>query len=560
MLQDRAKQAEYELEQRDRNFVGYHLIVAIAALAVGSTFGPLQALEHAGIDLYPQMEWLLQSGQGAYYQGLTIHGVLNALVWTTFFITGFLTLTMIKGLGRRLRYPVINWVGFLTMVVGLVITAIPLLAGNATVLFTFYPPMQPSSLFYIGLTLVVVGSWIEGLGFYLTYYQWRQENPDTRTPFIAFASLITMVLWQIATIGVAAEILGMLLPASLGWTSGMDPQLARTLFWFTGHPLVYFWLLPAYLSWYAMLPKQVDGKMFSDQLARLAFWLFLLLSVPLGFHHQFVDPGIPNGWKYIHFALTYAVAIPSFMTLFTVVASLEYGAVKRGGSGLFRWMLALPWTKPSVVAQLLAGLLFIFGGIGGIMNASYNVNLALHNTAWVPGHFHLTVASAVTMAFFGISYWLVPYIVGKPLWAPKLALASSWIYFVGMLVFSNAMHTVGLLGAPRRVPLGLAPYVPSEWSGHLWRVGIGGTIMYVGLMLYVVVVLVTALRRKKFAEGEGVEIPVAESRRDVQATPLWLDRWVPWLTATAILVLLAYGPQLYEQLTNAQLNSPSFPP
>ena len=84
--------------------------------------------------------------------------------------------------------------------------------------------------------------------------------------------------------------------------------------------------------------------------------------------------------------------------------------------------------------------------------------------------------------------------------------------------------------------------------------------MYVGLMLYVVVVLVTALRRKKFAEGEGVEIPVAESRRDVQATPLWLDRWVPWLTATAILVLLAYGPQLYEQLTNAQLNSPSFPP
>ena len=153
MLQDRAKQSEYELEKKDRYFVGYHLIVAIAALAVGSTFGPLQALEHAGIDLYPQMTWLVDN----YYQGLTIHGVLNALVWTTFFITGFLTLTMIKGLGRRLRFPIINWIGFLTMVVGVVITAIPLLAGNATVLFTFYPPMQPSSLFYIGLTLVVVG-------------------------------------------------------------------------------------------------------------------------------------------------------------------------------------------------------------------------------------------------------------------------------------------------------------------------------------------------------------------------------------------------------------------
>ena len=129
-----------------------------------------------------------------------------------------------------------------------------------------------------------------------------------------------------------------------------------------------------------------------------------------------------------------------------------------------------------------------------------------------------------------------------------------------MLIFSNAMHTVGLLGAPRRVPLGLAPYVPSEWTGHLWRVGLGGTIMYVGLVAYVVVVAVTALRRKRFADGEGVEVPIAESIRDPQTTPVWLDRWAPWLTASALLILLAYGPQLYEQIVNAQLTSPSFTP
>ncbi len=557
MLQDRRiKQPAYDLTKKERRLVGYHLIVGVLALFVGSTFGPLQALEHAGIDLYPQMDWLVDS----YYQGLTIHGVLNALVWTTFFITGFLTLTTIKGLGRPLKYPWLNFAGFLVMVAGLLITAVPLLAGNATVLFTFYPPMQASSLFYIGLTLVVVGSWMAGWGFMLTFYQWRKDNPDTRSPFIAFATIITVVLWQVATIGVAVEILGFLLPWSLGWTVGIDPQLARTLFWFTGHPLVYYWLLPAYISWYAMLPKQVGGKMFSDQLARLAFWLFLLLSVPLGFHHQFVDPGIPSGWKYIHFVLTYGVAFPSFLTLFTVIASLEYGAVKNGGKGIFGWIRKLPWSDPSVVAQLLAGILFLFGGIGGIMNASYNVNLVLHNTAWVPGHFHLTVGSAVTMTFFGISYWLVPYLTGKPLWGKKLALASSWIYFVGMLVFSNAMHTVGLLGAPRRVPLGSAPYVPDEWVGHLWRVGAGGTLMYIGLVLYVVVIVVTALRKERFAEGEWIEVPVAESIRDAQKTPLWLDSWKPWLTATVLLIFLAYGPQLYEQLTNAQLTSPGYIP
>jgi cytochrome c oxidase subunit 1 len=94
-----------------------------------------------------------------------------------------------------------------------------------------------------------------------------------------------MALWQICTLGIAAEMLGMLIPWSMGLVSGIDPQLARTFFWFTGHPLVYFWLLPAYISWYGLLPKQAGGKLFSEPLARVAFWLFLLLSVPLGFHH-----------------------------------------------------------------------------------------------------------------------------------------------------------------------------------------------------------------------------------------------------------------------------------
>jgi len=556
MLKGRTLQPSYELDKKEKHFVGWHMLVAFSALALGIQFGPLQALEHAGVDLYPQFEWLVNS----YYQGLSLHGVLNALIWTTFFITGFLTLALTKGLGRSLKYPVINWVGFLTMVVGLVTAAIPLLGDTATVLYTFYPPMQASSLFYIGLTLVVVGSWIEGLGMYLTFYGWRKDNPELRSPFVAFASLITMVLWQVATLGVAAEILVLLLPWSLRFVTGVDPELARTLFWFFGHPLVYFWLLPAYLSWYAMLPKQTGGKMFSDSLARLSFWLFLILSTPLGFHHQFTDPGIPSGWKLIHAALTYGVAFPSFLTLFTVVASLEYGARKRGGKGLFGWIRALPWTDPSVNAQLLAGILFLFGGIGGIMNASYSVNLALHNTAWIPGHFHLTVASAATMTFWGISYWLVPYVTGKPLWKPKIALAGNWIYFGGMLIFSNAMHTVGLLGAPRRTPLGTAPYVPAEWSGHLLRVGIGGTIMYIGAMLIIVVVAVTAFRRKRFPEGEGVEIPIAESLRDAQATPLWLDRWKPWLLAIVVLIALAYGPQLFEMITSIQNTSPGFTP
>ena len=542
----------YSLSAKEKSFIGWHLIVAVVALSLGTLFGPLQSLEHAGLNFYPYLQPLIKS----YYQGLTLHGVLNALVWTTFFITGFLTFNVIYGLQRPLRYPTLNKVGFWMMVVGLIVAAIPILLNQASVLYTFYPPMKAHWAYYVGLTVVVVGSWMEGYGFYFTYTAWRKEHPGERSPFIAFASVLTMVLWQIATLGVAVEMLTMLIPWSLGLIEGVDPQLARTYFWFTGHPLVYFWLLPAYISWYAMLPKQVGGKMFSDSLARLAFWLFLLLSVPLGFHHQYVDPGVPPGWKFVHAVLTFSVFFPSMLTAFTVIASLEYGARKNGGTGLFRWVLALPWRDPSVAAQLLAGLLFFFGGIGGLANASYNVNLELHNTTFVPGHFHLTVATGVTLTFMGISYWLVPYLTGKKLWNPAVARWQAWLWFIGMIVFSNAMHVLGILGAPRRTPLGDAPYIPPEWNSRLLQVGIGGVILFISAVLYVVVIVATAFSKVK-VEKE-IEVPLAEALYSPTQTPIWLDRWMPWIYAALALVLIAYGPQLYEQIRTISLTSPGF--
>jgi cytochrome c oxidase subunit I len=540
----------YELTRNEKRFIGWHLLVAIVALVVGSLIGPLQAFEYSGLDLYPYLAPVIQS----YYQGLTLHGVLNALVWTTFFIVGFTTLTTIKGLGRPLKYPKLNWAGFWVMLVGLVMTAIPILLNQATVLYTFYPPLKASWAFYGGLTLVVVGSWIAGYGFFLTYRAWRKENMAVRSPFIAFAGVLNMAMWQIATLGVAVEILTMLLPWSLGLIDATDPQLARTYFWFTGHPLVYFWLLPAYISWYGMLPKQAGGKLFSDSLARLAFWMFLIVSVPVGFHHQFVDPGIPQAWKWIHAILTYGVFLPSMLTAFTVIASLEYAGRRNGGTGLVGWIRTLPWKDPSVASQLLAGILFLFGGISGLTNASYNLNLIVHNTAWVPGHFHLTVATAVTLSFIGISYWLVPYVTGKKLYKPTWALVQVWTWFVGMIVFSNAMHVLGLLGAPRRTPLGAAPYVPEEWNGHLLRTSVGGAILLVSVLIYAWVMIRTATGPKAAPE-DVPEVPIAESIRHPQLTPAWLDRFKPWLITALVLVVVAYGPQLYSMISNISLNS-----
>ncbi len=81
------------------------------------------------------------------------------------------------------------------------------------------------------------------------------------------------------------------------------------------------------------------------------------------------------------------------VTAFSVFAALEQGGRKRGGKGLLGWIWKLPWDDPSVSAQLLAGLAFMLGGASGLINASYTVNLVVHNTSFIVGHFHLTVGT-----------------------------------------------------------------------------------------------------------------------------------------------------------------------
>jgi cytochrome c oxidase subunit 1 len=527
-----------------------YFTVALLALFLGVLTGVLQALEHAGINLYPWMP-VIQS----YYHGLSIHGVLNVLVWTTFFICGFLTFVTVRVLQIPLQGRALGWLAFWLMTVGLVVAAIPLLANNATVLFTFYPPLKADPFFYIGLTVVVVATWLVTLNLVLTYRAWRAQNPDTRTPLPAFMTLITFVMWTIASVGIAAEMLFLVIPWSLGWLSATDALLARVLFWFTGHPIVYFWLLPAYVSWYTMVPRQAGGRLFSDPMARVSFILFLLLSTPVGFHHQFTDPGIPSGWKLVHAFLTFAVFFPSLLTFFNVVASLENGARARGGQGWFAWFFKLPWGDPSLAAQVLGMILFAFGGIGGLINASYNINLVVHNTAWVPGHFHLTVGAAVTLSFLGITYWLIPLLCGRTLWSRWLALVQAWLWFIGMVIFSNSLHRLGLMGMPRRSMIGASTYLSlyPEWQAVLPLVGIGGTILFISALCYFVNIVLTVVAS---AEPATVEVPFTEALSGPDHAPPILDRWWPWVTAALILILIAYGPMLIHLISSTPLTSP----
>lgn len=554
------KKVEYPLLsmlQSERNMVGTHIIVSLIALTIGIFMGPFQSFHRSPAFIAAFPEWQIPVFT-YYYQAVTVHGVMNALFFTTFFIIGFTYFVTQRSLQRQIKSVMLGWISFALMLLGLglVIVTLSVLPQQSAVLYTFYPPLIAPPTFYIGLVLLIVGSWGATANVFMTYGDWRKEHPGERVPLAVFAALTNYIMWDIATIAVAIEVLFMLLPASLGIIQTTDPQLARALFWFFGHPLVYFWLIPAYISWYTMLPKQAGGKLFSESLARVAFLLLMIFSIPVGVHHMFSDPGVSASAKGVHTILTFVVAIPSFMTAFNMGASLEYAGRQNGGRGLLGWIWRQKWNDPVVAAQIVAMLIFTTGGFSGLINASAQLNIAVHNTSWIPGHFHTTLGTAVTLTYIGILYWLLPLIRGRALFSKKVALAQVYTWGIGMVIFASSMGQAGLDGAPRRTDFVSSPYLNEFAITWLNFTAIGGAILLISsILLFVNIIGTVFLPGKPAHENAPIET------KSTDTSPLFLERWWFWIGVILILCLIAWGPVFVDALDFVNgWNSPSFTP
>ncbi|MBL8133373.1 MAG: cbb3-type cytochrome c oxidase subunit I [Anaerolineae bacterium] len=521
----------------ERALIGAHILVALLAISIGLLLGPAQAYRRA-----PALQWEIPVFS-YYYQALTLHGVLNALVFTTFFIVGFSYFVVQRSLQRALASVTVGWIAWVLMFIGVVLAGFAMLTGQANVLYTFYAPMLAHWTFYLGLALVIVGSWVAGGNIFVTYMMWRRANPGKAVPLAVFATVANFIMWISASLGVAIEVLTMLLPLSLGIVQTTDPQVSRILFWFFGHPLVYFWLLPAYTSWYTMMPIQFKVPVFSDTLARVAFIMIMIISIPIGVHHLFVDPGVSEVAKVMHSLLTFVVSVPSFLTAFNIAATLERAGRARGGTGLLGWMLKLEWGNPVMVSQVLGMMMFIIGGVTGLMNASFTLNIALHNTTWVPGHFHTTLAGGVFMTYMGILYWMLPIMRGRKLFSRPLATAQAYTWFIGMLLFGISMGRAGLEGAARRTDVGSAQVISEYWAPWLNVTAIAGTILLISVVLLFIVVIGTWFFSKGDPEDPAPITTVAPS-----GAPLWTERWSLWIALIVISNVVMWGPVLLEGL------------
>ncbi len=528
-----------------------NLAVAIVAFALGALMAVMQAVARAGV----QVPF---GSARMYYLSVTAHGVLEALVFTTFFIMalGYLVAGTTLGRVAGLKWA---WAGFWVALVGTVITTLAILSGTSTVLYTFYPPLLAHPAFYLGATLLVVGSWIWCGVMIGSYRAWRAAQPGERVPLAMHGMMTTVIIWILATAGLAVEVLVLILPWSFGLVDRIDPIIARTYFWWFGHPLTYFWLLPAYVLWYTVIPRVAGGRLFSDSVTRVVFVQFILFSTPVGLHHQFTDPGISSGWKLVHTFTTYAIMFPSLVTAFTVIASLENAGRARGGTGLFGWIRLLPWRDPFFASVALSMLTFALGGFGGAINAAYAMNAMVHNTAWIQGHFHLTVGTAVALTFMGFTYWVLPRLTGRAIAWPRVAMVQPYLWFVGMQFFSIPNHIVGLMGMPRRVYTGEYQDVAAAqaWIPLVNLSAIGGVILFVSAMCYVGTIVVTMLVSPR---GERLPMEYAEAMAPPEPGPSIWDRFGVWTAVAALMIIIVYGPPLYRLHTMARFPSLGFSP
>ncbi|HEX7891655.1 MAG TPA: cbb3-type cytochrome c oxidase subunit I [Ramlibacter sp.] len=513
-----------------RRLVLAHFWVAFVAFAAALVLGEWQMVARS-----PLHPWV--SNPEVYYRSVTGHGTVMAYVLPTLVAMGFGYALTELSLKRPLLGVRWAWAGFWLVVIGTVMAATPVALGMASVLYTFYPPMIGNVFYYLGIVVVVAGSWIwVGLTSW-NLHRWRQDNPGETVPLAMFGNVTGAYLWAWTSVGAASEVLLLILPAAFGWRDTIDAGLARVLFSWTLHAIVYFWLMPAYIAFYTIIPRAIGGRLYSDTMGRVAFVLFLVFSMPIGIHHLFADPQVGAGFKFLHAAFTAMVSVPTLLTVFTICASVEIAARLRGGTGAFGWVKALPWDNPYMLAVAFAFVMLGFGGAGGIINMSYQLNETIHNTQWITGHFHLIFAGAIVSMYFVIAYDLWPQLLRCAPLSPRLMRWQLWLWFLGMMITTIPWHFTGLLGMPRR--MAYFDYSHPALQPQAITVvisSIGGLLLVVSGFLFLWI-LATA-RRAALAEPPPYtfSIPV-----HVQPVPAALNTFTLWVGLMVGLTVVNYG-------------------
>jgi cytochrome c oxidase subunit 1 len=431
-----------------------------------------------------------------FYQVLTAHGLNMLVFWIIFFEIAVLYFAASTLLKCRLAAPGMAWLAFVLMVLGALVNNYSVLRGDSSVMFTSYAPMGAHPTFYLGLILFAVGALIACFVFFGTLVVARAERTYRNSvPLVTFGA-ITAAIIAVFTIAAGAIILIPTFLWSVGLVNYIDSLMYRTIWWAFGHSSQQINVAAHVSVWYAVAAIVFGAKPMSEKVSRTAFLLYILFLQLASAHHLLADPGLTSNWKIFNTSYAmYLAVLASMVHGLTVPGAIEVAQRKKGYTqGLFEWLRKAPWGNPVFSSMFISLIGFGFlGGISGVMMGTEQLNLIIHNTIYVPGHFHATVVVGTTLAFMGLTYFLIPTLFRRELAFPTLAKYQPYVFGLGMSGAALFLMGAGTLGVPRRHwDIGFAGNAfPYEFPGAAWLMmalaGITGLIAIVGGGMYLLI-------------------------------------------------------------------------
>lgn len=484
-------------------------VVAVVFLMFGGIFALLVALTRwPAIHLLPA---------DSFYMVLTSHGINMLIFWIIFFEIAVLYFCSSTLLRCRLATPRWAWAGFGLMLVGAVMNNVTVLSGRSSVMMTSYVPMSAEPIFYLGLILFAVGALIGCMVFFGTLVIAKEEKTyEGSVPLVTFGA-ITAAIIAVFTIASGAIILIPTFLWSVGYISNIDPLMYRVIWWAFGHSSQQINVAAHVAVWYAIAGVAFGAKPLSEKVSRAAFLMYILFLQLASVHHILVDPGVGAEWKIFNTSYAmYLAVMASMIHGLTVPGSIEAAQRKRGfNKGLFEWLRKAPWGNPTFSGMFLSLLIFGFiGGISGVVMGVEQINLIIHNTIYVPGHFHATVATGTTLAFMALTYWLVPILFRRKLMMSGLAKIQPYIFGLGMSGVALFLMGAGTLGIPRRHwDIGFSDAVmtydfPAAAYTLLGLGGISAVMAVVGGGIFVLVVVYSIFLGTRLGEDEKSATPM----------------------------------------------------
>ena len=488
-----------------QRFIKLNAVMAVVSMLVGGISALLLALTRwPAVHLLPA-DW--------FYRVLTAHGLNMLIFWIIFMEIAILYFVGTTLLNSRLASKKVAWASFGLMLAGAVMVNAMVWTGKADVLMTSYVPLRADPLFYLGIILFAVGT-LAGVGnfFGTIYIAKRDKTYEGSVPLVVFGGITAAIIAVVALLhGAGAYIPSFLW--SLGVIDNFDPAAYRVVWWGLGHVSQQINVAAMVSVWYLVATITVGAKPLNEAVCRGAFVLYILFINLASAHHLLVDPGVGAGWKIWNTSYAmYLAVLASMIHGFTVPASIEVAQRKKGfNKGLFQWLAKAPWKNPAFSAVFLSLVIFGFiGGITGVTLGTEQINIIAHNTLRIPGHFHATVVGGTTLAFMGVTYYVVPLIFRREFVAKKLARVQPYLFAFGITTMAIFMSFAGSYGVPRRHwDVGFSGAQLSagfDSTAHLMLgiMGIGAVLAFTGLLLYIVLTVVSVFFGRKI-EGRAME-------------------------------------------------------